>query len=141
MGARMSKLSLKDIVLTLDDGTRTTQEIAALAGCRDSYVRTCRQRKSGKSIGDRNYLSKPEAKAKGREAKRRYAQTPNAKARANAYRSRPSVKAKACLKAFRLYHAVPFEKRQEFCRAFGAARATREIIDYARKLQKQGAEA
>ncbi len=51
-------MTKKEQVLALDDGTRTTQEIADLVGCLPSYVRTCRQRRQGPSPADRNYRPK-----------------------------------------------------------------------------------
>ena len=134
----MKEKSLKDIVLSLDDGTRTTQEIAALAGCGDAYVRTCRQRRHGRSVGDLNYLGKPGTKEKIRKRNGEYTKRPEVQERIRVYQMQPEVKAKASERQTKLYWSVPFEKRQEFCRKFGASRATREICNYARVLRREG---
>lgn len=51
-------MSKKQQVLELDDGTRTTAEIARLVGCDPAYVRVCRQRKQGVAPAEKTYQSK-----------------------------------------------------------------------------------
>lgn len=53
-----------EYILRLDDGTRSSREIAEIAGCTVSYVRTARQRIAGRSEYDLAYSArKKEQKA------------------------------------------------------------------------------
>lgn len=51
-------MSLHAKILALDDGQRTTSQIAAMVGCRKEYVRSCRQRRSA-GQGQRKRKRKP----------------------------------------------------------------------------------
>lgn len=77
--------SKADQIRALNDGRRSTTEIAALVGCLPSYVRVvARQRGTGsyfQSTADRNYQAKPEVKAKRSARKRaRHAVDPDFRA-------------------------------------------------------------
>ena len=102
------RLTKKSRILALLDAGHSTAEVAAVVGVMVEYVRSCRQRRNGPSVSDRNYAERNDLRARQRE---RYRQDPE-------YRERQRARGRDGY-----WRDPERRKRQaERCRAYRAAR-------------------